>query len=50
MIILKNISNLKELLAREIEAVKNLEESLDFDMLDKVVEKIYDWSGTVIFA
>lgn len=50
MIILKNISNLKELLAREIEAVKNLEESLDFDMLDKVVEKINDCSGNVIFA
>ncbi|RGD73735.1 SIS domain-containing protein [Anaerofustis stercorihominis] len=49
----KNMNNkevLKEMLNREVNAVNNLSKVLDFDKIDKAVEKIANCKGNVIFA
>ena len=45
-----NKNNLSQLIDIEINAVNNLKKSLDFDVLDRAVEKMATCPGNIIFA
>ena len=47
---MNNKEVLRDALKREMDAVKNLEKVLDFDVLDEAVNKIAECKGNVIFA
>ncbi len=47
---MNNISTIKELLKREVDAVNNLEKSLNFEIVEKASNKIAKCKGNIIFA
>ena len=47
---MNNINTIKELLKREVDAVNNLEKSLNFEIVEKASNKIANCKGNIIFA
>lgn len=47
---MNNINTIKELLKREVDAVNNLEKSLNFETVEKASNKIANCKGNIIFA